>query len=171
MLSVISEIRRVGKGEFIHKSKNKIYMFKQLPCYTIICDGCNKNAFEESENAGYSSKEEAFSMAEYWNEFVEHEGKHYCYDCAKKFVNVNDEGVDGVADDIVYDDGDIVRKNLMSIEGYTPYCGNPLPLMFGGGCRSPRTEFNGSQFFCGYCGWESQFEKEFIDRYKQKWNK
>lgn len=57
----------------------------------------------------------------------------------------------------------IVRGNLMSRPGYTPYCGNM-------GCRlgMPRTHFNGQQFVCG-CGWKSSFEPEFITAYKAKW--
>ena len=56
-----------------------------------------------------------------------------------------------------------VRDNLMSRQGYTPYCGNIE-------CRRgmPRTRFNGQQFVCG-CGWCSSFEAEFIAAYKAKW--
>lgn len=54
----------------------------------------------------------------------------------------------------------IVRKNLLTQLGYTPYCGND-------GCRFhwPRTKFNGKQFECS-CGWQSAFEPEFIEAYK-----
>ena len=59
----------------------------------------------------------------------------------------------------------IVRNNLMEHEGYSPYCGAE-------NCkhRWPRTFFNGKQFKCG-CGWESKFPADFIQQYKQKWNK
>lgn len=57
----------------------------------------------------------------------------------------------------------IVRTNLMCREGYTPYCGRVF--CFKG---MPRTVFNGSQFECS-CGWETDFEKDFIDDYKKKW--
>lgn len=60
----------------------------------------------------------------------------------------------------------IVRDNLMTREGYTPYCGNNK-----GGCSMPRTHFFGSQFYCKECGWKSQFLEEFIKEYKKKWNK
>lgn len=56
----------------------------------------------------------------------------------------------------------IVRKNLMTRPGYTPYCG-------AGDCRfrMPRTDFDGEQFVC-LCGWRSGFEAEFIEDYKAK---
>jgi hypothetical protein len=54
----------------------------------------------------------------------------------------------------------IVRENLLTRIGYTPYCGaDRCPRSW------PRTKFNGAQFACG-CGWTSQYEAEFIDRYK-----
>lgn len=57
----------------------------------------------------------------------------------------------------------IVRENLMTREGYTPYCGaERCPL------RMPRTFFNGVQFQCN-CGWQSGFEAEFIEQYKARW--
>ena len=54
----------------------------------------------------------------------------------------------------------IVRENLLTRPGYTPYCGSEQ-------CRygMPRTKFDGSQFKC-YCGWTSGFEAEFIEQYK-----
>lgn len=59
----------------------------------------------------------------------------------------------------------IVRENLMNEEGYTPYCGYIMSM-----CSNPRTKWNGEQFTCPKCGWTSQFPKDFIDRYKAKWN-
>lgn len=57
----------------------------------------------------------------------------------------------------------LVRENLMTIKGYSPYCG-------GWDCYcNPRTHFNGEQFKCNCCGWISKFSKEFINRYKKKW--
>ena len=59
----------------------------------------------------------------------------------------------------------IVRENLMTKKGYSPYCGNT-------DCDTmPRTIFDGNQFCCPCCGWKSQFPQEFIDEYKKKWNK
>lgn len=54
----------------------------------------------------------------------------------------------------------IVRNNLLTLRGYTPYCG-------GQWCDqgTPRTVFAGEQFACR-CGWRSTFEPEFIERYK-----
>ncbi len=64
----------------------------------------------------------------------------------------------------------IVRENLMTRKGYSPYCGNDKPWTEQGGCRCPRTIFNGTQFICPECGWKSSYPKDFIDRYKAKWN-
>lgn len=68
----------------------------------------------------------------------------------------------------------IVRENLMTVLNYTPYCGAILPTKGSyeqKTCSTPRTIFNGDQFYCPSCGWVSKFPKEFIDRYKLKWNK
>lgn len=62
-----------------------------------------------------------------------------------------------------------VRQNLMTRAGYTPYCGNPKAERAIGGCHNPRTYFTGKQFRCHKCGFETQFEDEFITRYKEKW--
>ncbi len=69
----------------------------------------------------------------------------------------------------------VVRHNLLHEKGYAPYCGSQLckerhlsPLK---GERWPRTEFNGEQFVCPKCQWQSAFPKEFIDEYKKKWGK
>jgi len=57
----------------------------------------------------------------------------------------------------------IIRDNLMSRPGYSPYCGNM-------NCATmPRTSWTGSQFRCGRCGWVSQFPDDFIAEYKAKW--
>ena len=55
----------------------------------------------------------------------------------------------------------IVRENLLTRPGYSPYCGSNSPA-----CRNPRTLFNGTQFECPSCHWLSDFEPEFIERYK-----
>lgn len=55
----------------------------------------------------------------------------------------------------------IVRENILKVPGYSPYCGK-VRCSHG----MPRTHFNGSQFECE-CGWTSQFEPEFIDKYKK----
>ena len=57
----------------------------------------------------------------------------------------------------------VVRENLLTREGYTPYCGAE-------DCRyrMPRTGFDGEQFKCP-CGWRSSFEQEFISSFKLRW--
>ncbi|BCQ23139.1 hypothetical protein NK8_12640 [Caballeronia sp. NK8] len=58
----------------------------------------------------------------------------------------------------------IVRNNLMTQRGYTPYCGSvDCGIM-------PRTRWNGSQFCCSHCGWTSRFPDDFIAEYKAKWH-
>lgn len=56
-----------------------------------------------------------------------------------------------------------VRNNLLTREGYSPYCGNGNCTM-----HMPRTQFDGLQFEC-LCGWRSAFPREFIAAYKQRW--
>lgn len=57
----------------------------------------------------------------------------------------------------------IVRQNLMTSAGYSPYCGADT-------CRHnwPRTTFMQDQFQCR-CGWRSAFPRDFIAEYKAKW--
>lgn len=59
----------------------------------------------------------------------------------------------------------IVRENLMTEKGYAPYCM---------GCSTMNRlswETKLSQFQCNGCGIVTEFPKDFIDRYKLKWNK
>lgn len=56
----------------------------------------------------------------------------------------------------------LVKENIMTRKGYTPYCGSDACLSF------DRTRFNGEQFYC-HCGWKSQLSYDFISRYKEKW--
>lgn len=57
----------------------------------------------------------------------------------------------------------VVKNNLMTVKGYSPYCGKDNCLF-----RWPRTLFNGNQFFCK-CGWISNLPDDFIKEYKEKW--
>ena len=58
-----------------------------------------------------------------------------------------------------------IQKKLLTTEGYTPSCGNLE-------CRvMPSTYFNGKQFVCPCCGWESSYPNDFIEEYKKKWKK
>jgi len=58
----------------------------------------------------------------------------------------------------------IVKENLMTRIGYTPYCGKEGKCFY----QWPRMEFDGKQFFCR-CGYRTQFPEEFIQKYKEKW--
>lgn len=49
-----------------------------------------------------------------------------------------------------------VRHNMLTGLGYTPYCA---------GSHLVRAVFDGQQMKC-FCGWRSNFEPEFIERYK-----
>lgn len=60
-------------------------------------------------------------------------------------------------------DMNLIRTNLMTREGYSPYCGKEDCFI-----GMPRTEFKDGQFRCR-CGWVSQFDTKFIAEYKQKW--
>lgn len=59
----------------------------------------------------------------------------------------------------------IVRENLMTREGYSPYCGN-----FKCSAGMPRTQYTSGQFQCR-CGWRSDFPRDFLDRYEERWRK
>ena len=65
----------------------------------------------------------------------------------------------------------IVRNNLTTVKGYTPYCGDEFckpresyPLR---GERWPRLKFNGKQFICTKCGYTTNFAEKFIEEYIQ----
>lgn len=59
----------------------------------------------------------------------------------------------------------LIRDNIMTRKNYSPYCGNDE-------CKKmPRSPFNGHQFECRTCGWQSEFPKDFIEKYKDKWKK
>jgi len=57
----------------------------------------------------------------------------------------------------------IVRGNLMTEKGYTPYCGGAAC-----GFRWPRLTWDGEQFICR-CGYRTEFPEDFIKAYKEKW--
>lgn len=59
----------------------------------------------------------------------------------------------------------LIRENLMTRAGYSPYCGAGADCMF----DMPRTAWDGEQFKCR-CGWRSQFPADFIAEYKAKWH-
>jgi hypothetical protein len=63
------------------------------------------------------------------------------------------------------DYGSIVRNNLMKRPDYRPYCGNEHAV-----CSMPRTIWNGEQFKCPECRWESLFPADFIEPYKARWH-
>ena len=66
----------------------------------------------------------------------------------------------------------IVQNDLMTQEGYTPYCGSNVPRPpVGNGCDNPLTKFNGQQFVCPKCGTTTSFPMEFINEYKEHWKK
>jgi len=63
----------------------------------------------------------------------------------------------------------VVRENLMTEPGYTPYCGAPMKSR----CTMPRTIWDPklNQFKCSHCSFVTEFPADFIERYRVKWNK
>jgi len=57
----------------------------------------------------------------------------------------------------------IVRENLMNRKGYAPYCGSLSCIH-----HWPRARYVSGQFQCA-CGWRSDFEQDFIQKYEAKW--
>ena len=55
----------------------------------------------------------------------------------------------------------IVRMNLLTIAGYTPYCAGDYSV-----CRLPRLVFDGEQFKCPRCSYRTNFDPVFIHEYK-----
>ena len=55
----------------------------------------------------------------------------------------------------------LVRENLLTQKGYTPYCGDPDCVL-----GMPRSYYDGEQFACP-CGWRSQFPEEFLVKYRK----
>jgi len=67
----------------------------------------------------------------------------------------------------------IVRTNLMNEENYSGYCGNYWNEQKKKGCDMPRTKWipELNQFRCPKCGFVTQYSSDFIQRYKERWNK
>ena len=55
-------------------------MIKEITVYTYICDRCGKNSSDVDEVCGWNDKGFAWDCADE-NNWIEHEGKHYCSDC------------------------------------------------------------------------------------------
>jgi len=68
-----------------------------------------------------------------------------------------------MADMLAEDTDSIVRRNLLTQEGYTPYCGADTCAL-----RWPRTRYDGEQFVCR-CGFRSEFPGDFLARYRAAW--
>ena len=60
----------------------------------------------------------------------------------------------------------VVRRNLLTVKGYSPYCG-ALPCF-----NTPRTKWDAKlkQFKCPTCGWVSKFDDDFIKKYSEVTN-
>jgi len=59
----------------------------------------------------------------------------------------------------------IVRQNLMTREGYSPYCAEVRCF------RRARFNPDRGQFGCPVHSFETSFEPEFIEEYRKKWGK
>jgi hypothetical protein len=55
-------------------------MIKRIDCFTVICDNCGKDAFEQDEIMGLDDKRfaEAYAVE---GDFKVKGSKHYCPDC------------------------------------------------------------------------------------------
>lgn len=71
-----------------------------------------------------------------------------------------------------FDNSSIVRTNMLNDKDYTCYCGSELciPRRTQFEERWPRTKFNGTQFECPKCNWESKYPEVFINTWKEKHN-
>ncbi len=55
-------------------------MIKKVTNYTVICDSCKADALEHDEYVSWNDDSFAESCA-LENDYIEHEGKHYCPKC------------------------------------------------------------------------------------------
>lgn len=55
-------------------------MIKSLEIYTIICDNCGKNYYDDSEFSGFNDKDYVVEDA-LDNDWIEHDNDHICSDC------------------------------------------------------------------------------------------
>lgn len=56
---------------------------REIPMFTVDCDGCGANADEGSDYAGWSDKECAVEMARDGAEYREIDGKMLCPECVE----------------------------------------------------------------------------------------
>jgi hypothetical protein len=54
-------------------------MIKEIKCYTLLCDNCGADVCEGTDYSGH--EEEHLSVIADEENWIEHEGKWYCYDC------------------------------------------------------------------------------------------
>lgn len=55
-------------------------MIKSIPCYTLICDSCGKNLYDETEYSGFGEFNFVIQEALDQDWLIE-DNKHYCDDC------------------------------------------------------------------------------------------
>ncbi len=63
-------------------------MIKKVINYTVICDSCKADAFEHDEYSSWGDEYFAEELA-IENDYIEHEGKHYCPKCYEYNDNDN----------------------------------------------------------------------------------
>ena len=57
-------------------------MVKEVTMYTVICDGCAKQAFEDDEIVAWSDVSSALELADHSNWDVHRvDGRHLCFEC------------------------------------------------------------------------------------------
>lgn len=91
-------------------------------------------------------------------------------------VNRHPNNLTGREIEIIYnynfDNSSTVRNNMLKDKTYSGYCGSELclPRQYPLDKRWPRTKFNGKQFQCPKCGWESKFPQTFLELWKKTHN-
>jgi hypothetical protein len=58
-------------------------MIKAKEFFTVICDSCGKDAFENGEIGAWNTRSIAEEIAIESHDYVEIKGKHYCPNCIK----------------------------------------------------------------------------------------
>ena len=56
-------------------------MLKEIPMYTVVCDGCGKDSNEDAEYSAWGCKSYASDVAMEADFVKEGEEEHYCPDC------------------------------------------------------------------------------------------
>lgn len=56
-------------------------MIKEVKCYSLMCDNCHKGYIESGSDYCVWLEESIAIESATENDWIEHEGKHYCPNC------------------------------------------------------------------------------------------